>query len=141
MSGVTLTIASDVESVRWACLAVRGILDGLRLARDDIYFVELAPSEAATNVVRHAYGGEAGHAFSLAVTVERNRLVLELSDTGAPFDPALIEGADLPAGDEAPDDLGGRGLFLIRQGMDEVTAVRDGDRNVLTMAKFHGGIR
>lgn len=141
MSGVTFTIASDVDSVRWACLAVRGILDGLRLARDDVYFVELAVSEAATNVVRHAYNNEPGHEFTLEVTIERNRLVLVLSDTGTPFDPSLLEEVDLPEGDESPDDLGGRGLFLIRQGMDEVAAARVGDRNVLTMAKFHGGVR
>lgn len=139
MPRVTFSIPSRTEAVRWACLAVRGILEGIELADDDKYYVELAVSEAATNVVRHAYGDSPDRVIDLAVSVEEDRLVVEISDTGVPLDPARMEAADLPPWDVSREDQGGRGLFLIRQAMDEVKVERRDGRNVLTLTKRHGG--
>lgn len=141
MSSVNFSIPSNAEAVRWACLAMRGILEGVRLASDDKYYVELAVSEAATNSLKHAYGGEPGHEIGFRITVETGRLVIEISDTGIALDPARIESADLPSDGESQPDHGGRGLFLIRQAMDEVRLGRVEDRNVLTMIKIHGGVK
>jgi len=139
MSRVTFSIPSHAEAVRWACLAVRGILEGIRLDDDEKYYVELAVSEAATNVYRHAYGGSPDEMIGLDVLVEEDRLVVEISDTGSPLDPARMEAPDLPSWDAAREDQGGRGLFLIRQAMDEVKVERRDGRNVLTLTKRHGG--
>jgi len=141
MPRVDFSIPSHAEAVRWACLAVRGILEGIRIADDDRYYVELAVSEAITNVLRHAYGGRPGHVIDVGVAVEADHLVVEVSDTGVPIDPARIEEADLPPGGEIPADAGGRGLYLIRQAMDQVRVRRANGRNVLAMTKRHGGVR
>ncbi|MEF2231264.1 MAG: ATP-binding protein [Pseudodesulfovibrio sp.] len=141
MPGISFTIPSHAEAVRWACLAVRGVLEGVRLADGDKYSVELAVSEAVTNSLLHAYGGRPGHAIGLDVIVEAGQLVIAVSDTGAALDPARIETAALPAEDLLRENTGGRGLFLIRQAMDLVTVERIDGRNVLTMTKGHGGVK
>lgn len=141
MSHVTFSIPSHAKAVRWACLAVRGILEGIRLTDDDKYYVELAVSEAATNALRHAYDGRPGHTIGLDVTVEADRLVVVISDTGISMDPARMEAAALPPENDLREDIGGRGLFLIRQAMDEVNVNRVDGRNVLTMTKRHGGVK
>lgn len=141
MPSVTFSIPSDANAVRWACLAVRGILDGVRLAEDDRYYVELAVSEVVTNSLRHAYENKPGNEIGLDVAVEEDRLVVSVSDTGLPLDPERIEAANLPLDNDSHPEQGGRGLFLVRQAMDEVTFGREGECNVLTMTKRHGGVK
>ena len=141
MPHVAFSIPSEAEAVRWACMAVRGILEGLRLDDDDLFQVELAVSEAVTNTLRHAYGGKPGHEITLRLIVEARRLVIEVSDTGVALDPARIENADLPSMREPQADHGGRGLFLIREAMDDVRLTQADGRNTLTLVKHHGGIK
>ncbi|MDD3310766.1 ATP-binding protein [Pseudodesulfovibrio sp.] len=139
MPRVTFSIPSRAEAVRWACLAVRGIMEGIDLDDEGRYYVELAMSEAATNIVRHAYGNSPDQVIGLVVSVEEDRLVVEMSDTGVPLDPVRVEEASLPPWDALREDQGGRGLFLIRQLMDEVKVERRDGRNVLTLTKRHRG--
>jgi serine/threonine-protein kinase RsbW len=144
MPAVVFSIASTTDAVRWACRAVRGILEGVLMSDDDRFSVELAVSEAATNSMRHAYGGRTDQAIEVRVSVEEKRLVVEIWDAGSPFDPKRLENASLPpesASAGAGPDPGGRGLFLIRQTMDVVRAERRDGRNILTMTKAHGGLK
>lgn len=141
MSAITFTIPSRAEAVRWACLAIRGVLEGVVMEEDDMYYVELAVSEAVTNAMRHAYGGSPDYAIGVHMVVEPERLVVEISDTGKPLDVARVEGAGLPEHDSPEAAAGGRGLFLISQAMDETRTERRGDRNVFIMTKRHGGVK
>ena len=98
--------------------------------------LNLALEEAVVNVVDYAYGGEQG---LIVVTAERRggRLVFEVRDKGAAFDPTGVEEPDvtLPAEERRP---GGLGLFLVRRLMDGVAYERVGDTNVLTLIKQIG---
>ena len=103
-----------------------------------VYSLKLAVDEACTNIVQHAYGGRGGE---IEVTVEavEEGVWVTLLDWGEPFDPASIPTPDVTASlDQRP--LGGLGLFLMRQLMDEVHFEFDADRgNRLTMAKNFQG--
>ncbi|WP_196772877.1 ATP-binding protein [Pseudodesulfovibrio alkaliphilus] len=141
MPGISLSIPSRADAVRWACLAIRGLLQGVTLDDEEKYHVELAVSEAATNSLRHAYNGEPGHEIGLRVSIDREKVVVEIVDTGRSLDPCLLECACLPPETEARQDSGGRGLFLIREVMDEVRVGRVDGRNVLRMTKSHKGLK
>jgi anti-sigma regulatory factor (Ser/Thr protein kinase) len=82
--------------------------------------LELALDEAASNVILHAYRGEAGRPIELAVDVDADRACVELYHRGRDFDPDAVPPPDLDALRES-----GRGLYLIRQSVDEVTFFRD----------------
>lgn len=80
------------------------------------YNIELAVHETCTNIVEHAYNGKNGRInISLSIHKKTNRLIIELQDTGTPFDLAKIQEPDL----EAPQ-IHGYGLFITRQLLDEV---------------------
>lgn len=132
-----LEMAAEAGNVRYAaqfaraCALASGFED--RVARQ----VELAMDEACANIVDHAYGGAPG-SITLTASIEPGRsLTFVLVDRGRPFDPDNIQkktahGAAL---DELP--VGGLGLFIIRQTMDEVQFEFDipGVGNRLTMTK------
>jgi len=80
------------------------------------YNMELAVHETCTNIVEHAYNGKNGRInISLSIHKEPDRFIIELQDTGIPFDLAQIQDPDF----EAPQ-IHGYGLFITRQLLDEV---------------------
>ena len=80
------------------------------------YNMELAVHETCTNIVEHAYAGRNGRInIILSMQQNPNQFIIELQDTGNPFDLAQIQEPDL----ESPQ-VHGYGLFITRQLLDEV---------------------
>jgi serine/threonine-protein kinase RsbW len=84
-----------------------------------IYASQLAVDEAFSNIIEHAYGGECQEKIECTCLVTDTGLEITLQDCGQPFDPSVIPDPDLEA-DLEERDVGGLGLFFIRQLMDEV---------------------
>lgn len=105
-----------------------------------VYASQLAVDEAITNIIEHAYGGESQENIECTCLVKQNCLEIRLRDCGHPFDPGLVPDPDLEAKLE-DRDIGGLGLFFIRQLMDDVDFVFDQDPktgrqcNILRMIK------
>jgi len=85
----------------------------------EIYNIQLAVDEAASNIIEHAYEGNPSGKIEISAQAARGALTLQLRDQGKPFDPASIAEPDVnaPLDDRA---IGGLGLFFMRKLMDEV---------------------
>jgi serine/threonine-protein kinase RsbW len=84
-----------------------------------VYAVKLAADEAFSNIIEHAYGGECQDQIECKCQIADSGLTVTLRDCGFPFDPAAVPDPNLTA--ELEDrDIGGLGLYFIRQLMDEV---------------------
>jgi len=98
------------------------------------YDLQLAVDEACTNVIQHAYGGRAGE---IEVTVEpaEGGVRVTVADWGTPFELHKVPVPDVAAPLEQRE-VGGLGLFLIHQLMDDVRFDFDAELgNTLTMVK------
>ena len=96
--------------------------------------INLALEEAATNVIMYAYPeGEKGTA-ELSVEVADGLICATLTDSGTPFDPLQQREADLDVSLEERQ-IGGLGIHLIKEIMDEVEYAYEDGRNVLWMKK------
>lgn len=97
--------------------------------------IEIALEEIFTNIASYAYGKEAGE-LSLNCLVERGtgNLLLRFKDRGKPFNPLAREDPDLTlALEERP--VGGLGIYMVKQFVDEADyEYRDGF-NILTLRK------
>ena len=96
--------------------------------------LQLAVDEVCSNSIRHGYGGREGQ---LEVTVELfgHSIRVVVRDWGRVFDPELVPvpDLDLPLEERA---LGGLGLFLVQQVMDEVRfEFNDSKGNTVIMVK------
>ncbi len=106
----------------------------LGLDADVIYDLQLAVDEACANVINHGYGGQAGR---IDVTIEpvAKGVQVVVRDWGGAFDPRVVPAPDV----EAPLEkrrLGGLGLFLMREVMDDVSFTFDAEKgNTLRMVK------
>jgi anti-sigma regulatory factor (Ser/Thr protein kinase) len=96
--------------------------------------VQLAVDEICSNVIKHGYGGRGGE---IEVTVEpiEDGVQVTVRDWGIAFDPQTVAVPNVDAPLELRS-LGGLGLFLVRQLMDNVRFEFDGERgNSVTMVK------
>ena len=101
----------------------------------DVYNIQLATDEAASNVIEHAYEKIADGVFELSCGVRDDVITIILIDHGESFDPSEIPLPDLKA-DLSKRRIGGLGIFLMRKLMDEVHyEVKPNRGNILTMTK------
>ena len=82
------------------------------------YHIQLVVQELCTNIIEHAYINQPNGIIWISIKLNSmsNKLEIELHDQGQSFDPASVDAPNL---NEA--QVGGYGLFLIDQLMDEVT--------------------
>lgn len=101
-------------------------------ARDQVC---TALDEMLANVVMHAYEAGADRTIDVSFVLEGNRLSTTVEDSGPPFDPFQCTRPDtsLPV-EERP--VGGLGIHLVREIMDEVIYERRDSYNVSTMVKY-----
>ena len=131
---ITLTVPG---ALRYRAVAVRVVAEAARLVSgsrqrdeqdllaDDVKHpfdmaVVSAFMEIFNNVAIHAYEREPTGRIEISITPGPRELVIEVSDQGQPFDPALVP--SLPS-EWDPQSLpeGGMGLHIARTMLDDVT--------------------
>ena len=100
---------------------------------DDVATIVLCADEALINAVAHAAGSPVG----VFADLRDDNFTLEVSDGGPGFDPSQIDS------DAEPDLMGehGRGLFLIRNLMDDLEILSDEHGTTLHMERNLPGVR
>ena len=98
--------------------------------------IALAVDEATTNVVQHAYGGEASHEIEVHFDPEGDSLDIVIFHEGKPLESMPVPEFDL---DElvAEHKTGGLGLTIMRQMMDKVEHTKAGTgKNMCVMVRY-----
>lgn len=113
-------------------------IEGLDIPMELNMPVNLALEEAVTNVMLYAYPGQRDGKVFVEYAENHNEhektLVFTISDSGVPFDPTQAPEADISLSAEERA-IGGLGIHLVRQLMDEIRYERVEEKNVLTLVK------
>ena len=123
------SMPATAETLPGLIAEVETWLEGAAIAPADAARLMIALDEMLSNIVRHGAN---------MMSIEANVLAAELSvtivDDGPPFDPLGQPPPDtsLDIDDRA---IGGLGIHLVRQMMDEVVYLRERDRNRLMFRK------
>lgn len=113
---------------------VTAVARQLHMGDRDVFAVQMAVDEAATNIIMHGYAGRPDGVLRVSCWQEGCDLLIQLRDRGRQFDPDEVPEPDLHTALEDRQE-GGLGIFLMRRMMDRVDFIREGDENVLTMAR------
>lgn len=100
---------------------------------------ELALEEVFMNVVMHGSDSVQVPRVAVSLTLSKSGVTLTVEDDGPPFDPLSLPAPDVTASLEGRR-VGGLGVFLVRQVMDNVSYQRRGTMNQLRMTKNLIGI-
>ena len=96
--------------------------------------LQLALEEHLTNILRYAFPDAAEHRIGVRFEFAPPELRIEVMDDGHPFDPLGHPVPDLTLPIEQRP-VGGLGIHMIRQSLDQVEYRRAPGRNVLVMVK------
>ena len=96
--------------------------------------MNLVIEEALSNIIFYAFTDKNKHEIKISVSIDNKILTIIITDDGIPFNPLKHEKPDinLPA-EERP--VGGLGIFLMSQIMDEMEYNRKKNENILTLKK------
>ena len=129
-----LVIENDISEISKLAVFIDELGEEMNLTPELIFNLNLVLEEAVSNVILYAYGEEKHKEISLMANMSDGNLVFVLTDSGKVFDPTKVPDADITLSAEERE-IGGLGIFLIRQIMDKVDYQRIGGKNVLTMRK------
>ena len=108
-------------------------IEGLGIPEELSMPVNLALEEIVSNVMLYAYPDKSGKVF-VEFTRLPSSIIFTVSDSGIPFDPTAQAPADITLSAEERT-IGGLGIHLVRQLMDEITYRREEDKNILVLVK------
>jgi anti-sigma regulatory factor (Ser/Thr protein kinase) len=105
-------------------------------APDELLHIELAMEECIVNIMNYAFSGKPGD-ITVECSVLDNGIEITVSDNGTPFNPLKKEDPDLTLPIEERK-VGGLGIYLVKNLMDEISYSRGNGSNVLVMKKYKG---
>jgi serine/threonine-protein kinase RsbW len=131
---ITVRLTVDLREIERLNRIIRQFGDLHEIPSRTLYAINLALDEVATNVVRHGFDDPTGQELVVQVIAEASQLTTLVTDGGRHFNPLDVPLPDLnaPLSERA---LGGLGIHLIRNLMDQVDYHREKEKNVLTLRK------
>lgn len=101
----------------------------------DVFQINLVLDELISNVINYGYPKEENREIYLKYIIdENNKLIIEIRDDGIPFNILEMKEVDVSLGiDERP--VGGLGIHLVKNIMDEIEYERKNKQNILTLKK------
>ena len=128
----TLALPSEPRMLSVARTFVEAVCQAHRLERSLVHSLVLVTGEAFTNIIRHAHRDVPEAQLEICLEILPDAITLTFQDEGAPFDLAAVP-------ELAPGELriGGRGVYLMRTLMDELSCQPRAGKsgNVLRMTK------
>lgn len=130
----SIILANEISEISKLNEFIDALGEDFSLAPDIVFNLNLVLEEAVVNIINYAYPKEEHQYIYLSAKMNDGSIVLILTDTGKEFDPTAAPEADITlSADER--QIGGLGIFLIRQIMNEVRYERIDGKNVLTLEK------
>ncbi len=119
LGGIALRVPSDFDFIEQVTELVAGhCLECGVSPRAARFGLRVALTEALSNAMEYGNGMDAAKLVDVTTHVYEDRIQIQVKDQGVGFDPDVVPDPTHATNLEHP---GGRGLFLIRQLVDEVT--------------------
>ena len=128
-----ITVEAVIDNLERVTVFVDSRLEALDCPADAQFQIEVAMEELFTNIANYAYAPGTG-SVTVRAEGEPRTIALTFIDSGVPYDPLAKEDPDLTLSlEERP--IGGLGVYMARQCMDEMIYRREDGRNVTTIRK------
>lgn len=130
-----LTLTNDISNIPLLAEFVEAIAEELELDMEISISLNLALEEAVVNVMNYAYPKDTKGDILIDARTDDDRLKFVITDQGVAFDPTAKDEVDTSlSAEERP--IGGLGIHLVRQLMDNIEYERKDGSNILTLSKI-----
>lgn len=127
-----LKLPAEINSLRKFIELVSKCAEEQGFSPDRITEIGVATEEALVNVCNYAYQDGNGDVKVSCILDDENRFVIEVEDAGIPFDVLSIGEPDL-IDDIAERKVGGLGVFIIKELVEDVQYRREDNKNILKL--------
>lgn len=127
-------LKSDLTELDTLSKHVQKFGSSIGLSKKFLFEINLALDELFTNIISYGYQDDQDHLIEITITPLNNTLELCIEDDGVPFNLIDVADPDLPCDIESCK-IGGLGIHLIKNLMDEVCYIRAEGKNRLTLKK------
>ena len=129
-----IVLPNDVQEVPQLAAFVDEVCEQLGFDMSATMQMNLALEEAVVNVMNYAYPAGTKGEVCIAAEAEADTLMFTIVDSGIAFDPTEKDEVDTTLSAEERQ-IGGLGIYLVRQLMDDVEYERRDGRNILKLTK------
>ena len=129
-----IIIKNEIAELERVAVFVKEVSQLLSLDSETTMNLNLALEEVVSNVILYAYPQKMGENIIIKASSDDNILVFTITDKGDEFDPTKVEDADITLAAE-DREIGGLGIFIVKNIRNEVTYQRLDGKNILTLKK------
>ena len=128
-----LTVLAKTENLEQVLEFVNGLLEEKNSPMNLVFELDIAVEELFVNIAHYAYTPEIGEA-TIQVSFEEEDVVITFIDRGIPYNPWAKKDPDITLSLEERQ-IGGRGIYMVKNSMDEVDYAYIDGKNVVTIKK------
>ena len=129
-----IVIKNEIAELERLAVFVEEVSEQLNLDAETAMNLNLALEEVVSNVILYAYPQKMSEFINVMASSDDKVLVFTITDKGEEFDPTKVEEADITLSAE-DREIGGLGIFIVKNIMNEVTYQRLDGKNILTLKK------
>ena len=130
----SLTLINDIKRVPRLNTFIDEVCEANGFDMATTMQINLAIEEAVVNVMNYAYPAGTKGDITIEAKANKTEMFIIISDMGTPFDPTAKAEVDITLSAE-DRSIGGLGIHLIRQIMDNINYERVDGHNILTLMK------
>ena len=131
---VSFKLKSKLSELDTLCQNLEQFGQSIGLSPKSMFEANLALDELFTNIISYGFNDNKEHTIEITISLQNNKLVFHIEDDGIPFNPTEVDEPDLECTIEECK-IGGLGIHLAKNLMDEVCYQRCKDKNILTLKK------
>jgi len=129
-----LTLKNDITEITRLVDSLEQFANKNNLNTNIIRKFKMACEEIVSNIVNYGLTNQKKSTVDVKFTSLKNKFVVQITDAGIPFNPTQdAKEADTTSSIE-DREIGGLGIHLVKEMMDEVIYKRQNDRNILIIA-------
>ena len=129
-----LIIKNEVAELEHLVILIDEVTEELQLDPEIGMSLNLALEEVVSNVILYAYPEGTNGTVQIVSNSDGQVLVFTITDQGKAFDPTQVKEADITLSAEERA-IGGLGIFIVNQIMDNVSYRRENGQNILMLTK------
>lgn len=129
-----ITLKNDIREIRRLAKMLRDWGEERGWPEEVIADLHLAGEEVVANIIHYGYDDDDEHEIAVRCVLKPGEVVLRVKDSGRAFNPldAPPPRIDIPLEER---QVGGLGIHLVRNVIDELDYRREDGKNILTMRK------
>ncbi|MDE0391945.1 MAG: ATP-binding protein [Rhodospirillales bacterium] len=134
-ANLTLNMEAQLTEIERIHAAVKILSQAEGWPPELLFQIELVLEEIGTNIIKYGQDGDRETDINITLTSDSTSLRLEIVDSGKPFDP-FAEAPPPDLDSPIPDrPIGGLGVHLVQELMDESYYRREDGMNKVTLIK------